>query len=38
MTPTAEQPTTIVLMPGLWLTALSWEHWVELLKIPGGQR
>ena len=21
--------TTIVLIPGLWLTALSWEHWVR---------
>jgi alpha-beta hydrolase superfamily lysophospholipase len=21
--------TTIVLIPGLWLTALSWEHWVK---------
>jgi alpha-beta hydrolase superfamily lysophospholipase len=21
--------TTIVLIPGLWMTALSWEHWVE---------
>jgi alpha-beta hydrolase superfamily lysophospholipase len=25
----ADQPTTIVLIPGLWLTALSWEHWVD---------
>jgi pimeloyl-ACP methyl ester carboxylesterase len=21
--------TTIILIPGLWLTALSWEHWVK---------
>src|SRR5439155_11821028 len=21
--------TTIVLIPGLWMTALSWEHWVK---------
>jgi alpha-beta hydrolase superfamily lysophospholipase len=21
--------TTIVLIPGLWMTALSWEHWVQ---------
>jgi alpha-beta hydrolase superfamily lysophospholipase len=24
-----DQPNTIVLIPGLWLTALSWEHWVD---------
>jgi alpha-beta hydrolase superfamily lysophospholipase len=22
-------PDTIVLIHGLWMTALSWEHWVE---------
>jgi len=21
--------TTIVLIPGLWVTALCWEHWVK---------
>ena len=21
--------TTIVLIPGLWMTALCWEHWVK---------
>jgi len=21
--------TTIVLVPGLWMTALIWEHWVK---------
>ncbi len=24
----ATTPDTIVLIPGLWMTALSWEHWV----------
>jgi alpha-beta hydrolase superfamily lysophospholipase len=28
-TASADQPNTIVLIPGLWLTALSWEHWVD---------
>jgi alpha-beta hydrolase superfamily lysophospholipase len=28
-TASAGQPNTIVLIPGLWLTALSWEHWVD---------
>jgi alpha-beta hydrolase superfamily lysophospholipase len=28
-TGSADQPKTIVLIPGLWLTALSWEHWVD---------
>jgi pimeloyl-ACP methyl ester carboxylesterase len=23
------QPNTIVLIPGLWMTALSWEHWID---------
>jgi pimeloyl-ACP methyl ester carboxylesterase len=23
------QQRTIVLIPGLWMTALSWEHWIE---------
>ena len=21
--------TTIVLVPGLWMTALCWEHWLQ---------
>jgi pimeloyl-ACP methyl ester carboxylesterase len=25
----SSRPTTIVLIHGLWMTALSWEHWVE---------
>jgi alpha-beta hydrolase superfamily lysophospholipase len=28
-TASGDQPNTIVLIPGLWLTALSWEHWVD---------
>ena len=27
-TPTPTSPDTIVLIHGLWMTALSWEHWV----------
>lgn len=27
--PGSTAPNTIVLIHGLWLTALSWEHWVE---------
>ncbi len=26
---------TIVLIPGLWMTALSWEHWVERYRSRG---
>jgi len=26
---TRQSPDTIVLIHGLWMTALSWEHWVE---------
>ena len=29
MTTTPTQPGTIVLIHGLWMTPLSWEHWVE---------
>jgi alpha-beta hydrolase superfamily lysophospholipase len=32
---TSNQPETIVLIPGLWLTALSWEHWVERYESKG---
>ncbi|HEX4338791.1 MAG TPA: alpha/beta fold hydrolase [Polyangiaceae bacterium] len=28
-------PTNIVLIPGLWLTALSWEKWVERYAASG---
>ena len=37
MTPTENQPTTIVLIPGLWLTGLSWEHWVDRYQSKGFQ-
>jgi pimeloyl-ACP methyl ester carboxylesterase len=30
-------PTTIVLIHGLWLTALSWEHWVQRYTDDGFQ-
>jgi hypothetical protein len=29
MTSTNTKSQTIVLIPGLWMTALSWEHWIE---------
>jgi len=29
MTSTNTKSPTIVLIPGLWMTALSWEHWIE---------
>src|SRR6202021_2260359 len=34
---TSEQTTaeTIVLIHGLWMTALSWEHWVERYEDRG---
>ena len=32
---TNEKSKTIVLIPGLWLTALSWEHWVERYRARG---
>ena len=35
MTPTENQPNTIVLIPGLWLTGLSWEHWVDRYESKG---
>ena len=34
MTKQAERPT-VVLIHGLWLTALSWEHWVERYRTRG---
>jgi pimeloyl-ACP methyl ester carboxylesterase len=36
-TPTANTSKTIVLIPGLWMTALSWEHWVERYTARGFQ-
>jgi alpha-beta hydrolase superfamily lysophospholipase len=35
MTSTSNQPDTIVLIPGLWLSATSWEHWVERYQNKG---
>jgi alpha-beta hydrolase superfamily lysophospholipase len=37
MTATSSQPSTVVLIPGLWLTALSWEHWVDRYQSKGFQ-
>src|SRR3954451_5120910 len=31
----ATQPNTVVLIHGLWMTALSWEHWVERYEERG---
>ncbi|HVP59163.1 MAG TPA: alpha/beta hydrolase [Myxococcaceae bacterium] len=33
--PSKDTPTSIVLIHGLWLTALSWEHWVERYRKRG---
>ena len=35
MTTATDRPSTIVLIHGLWLTALSWEHWVERYTAAG---
>ena len=32
---TRQSPDTIVLIHGLWMTALSWEHWVERYSRAG---
>jgi len=32
---TSAPPSTIVLIPGLWLAALSWEHWVKRYEARG---
>jgi alpha-beta hydrolase superfamily lysophospholipase len=32
---TDESRPTILLIHGLWLNALSWEHWVERYKQRG---
>jgi alpha-beta hydrolase superfamily lysophospholipase len=29
------QPNVVVLIHGLWMTALSWEHWVEHYESRG---
>ena len=34
-TPQSGAPDTIVLIHGLWLTPLSWEHWVERYRARG---
>jgi len=34
-TPAPNTPKTIVLIHGLWMTALSWEHWVERYEDRG---
>jgi pimeloyl-ACP methyl ester carboxylesterase len=33
----SNEPNTIVLIPGLWLSATSWEHWVERYQDRGFQ-
>ena len=30
-----QSPKTIVLIHGLWMTALSWERWVERYEAAG---
>ena len=32
---TTGSPTTIVLIHGLWMTPLCWEHWIERYKGRG---
>jgi pimeloyl-ACP methyl ester carboxylesterase len=34
-TGTAPRPTTIVLIHGLWMTPLCWEHWIERYQRAG---
>ena len=29
-----QSPNTIVLIHGLWMTPLSWEHWIERYQTP----
>jgi alpha-beta hydrolase superfamily lysophospholipase len=31
----SKEPDTVVLIHGLWMTALSWEHWVERYEARG---
>ena len=35
MTPNPTTPDTIVLIHGLWMTPLSWEHWVDRFSSRG---
>jgi pimeloyl-ACP methyl ester carboxylesterase len=35
MTTTSSRPDTVVLINGLWMTALSWEHWVKRYEDRG---
>src|SRR3954453_6306809 len=35
MNSTEKSPDTVVLIHGLWMTALSWEHWVERYEARG---
>ena len=37
MTDVTDAPETIVLIHGLWMTALSWEHWIERYEKRGHQ-
>lgn len=37
MTTANTKSKTIVLIPGLWMTALSWEHWIERYVARGHQ-
>ena len=35
MAPTPSQPDTVVLIHGLWMTPLSWEHWIDRFEGRG---
>src|SRR3954471_8065748 len=35
MTSPTSRPQTIVLIHGLWMTALSWEHWIDRFERAG---
>ncbi|MBV9612200.1 MAG: hypothetical protein JO091_06995 [Acidobacteriaceae bacterium] len=30
-----QQPNSIILIRGLWMTSLSWEHWIERYTARG---
>jgi pimeloyl-ACP methyl ester carboxylesterase len=34
-TPNPATPNTIVLVHGLWMTPLSWEHWIDRYEARG---
>jgi alpha-beta hydrolase superfamily lysophospholipase len=34
-TPNPATPNTVVLIHGLWMTPLSWEHWIERYEARG---